>query len=157
MVERSQPLPTPPPPPPPEEMDFSTSETVLEVVGEENLKETLKPIVEIMRRVYSDINVLIQLADARQSENIAQKAETASVMSAELVEALSTYRDSIGPVTRMKVNQHLTGVESSHNDFSSVASRLPRIATATDLEKMSKTLSQLCTNIEKLAVALPNL
>jgi len=117
----------------------------------DSLKESLKPIGNSMKTVYTEIKTLINLADARQSENIKDKTEAVTKTCDALVDELSSYRDSIGPVARMKVNKHLCTIEATVNDFTKLSNNLPKIATATDLEKLSKTLSGLCTNIELLS------
>ena len=121
------------------------------------LKPELISVAELMRLVYSNIKMLITLADERNSENIRDKTERAMETCRTLVDELSSYRDSIGPVARMKVNKHLTAIESGVNDFSKLSTNMPRIATATDLEKLSKTLCNLSDNLENLATSLKNL
>ncbi|XP_057290035.1 tyrosine-protein kinase ABL1-like [Hydractinia symbiolongicarpus] len=122
-----------------------------------NLKPELVPISENMQQVYKSISNLITLADSRQSENIGVKIESATKECMSLVDGLSQYRDSIGPVTRMKVNKHLNTIENHVNDFCNLSRNFPRIATATDLEKLSKTLCILCQSLELLSSSLPNL
>lgn len=121
------------------------------------LKPELISVAELMRLVYSNIKMLITLADERNSENIRDKTERAMETCRTLVDELSSYRDSIGPVARMKVNKHLTAIESGVNDFSKLSTNMPRIATATDLEKLSKTLCNLSDNLENLATSLKNI
>ena len=121
------------------------------------LKPELISVAELMRLVYSNIKMLITLADERNSENIKDKTKRAMETCRTLVDELSSYRDSIGPVARMKVNKHLTAIESGVNDFSKLSTNMPRIATATDLEKLSKTLCNLSDNLENLAASLKNL
>ena len=67
------------------------------------------------------------------------------------MDSLSSYRDSIGPVARMKVNNHLTAIEGQYNEFSKFSSDLPRIASATDLERLSKTLTSLSASLVNLS------
>lgn len=132
----------------------TTSATSKLTIDQSRLKPELVPISECLVSVYKVLKNLISLADLRQSENIREKTSDGTTGCTELVDRLSAYRDSIGPVARMKVNKHLTTIESSVNDFVTLSKDLPRIPTATDLEKISKTLSSLCTALEQLANAL---
>lgn len=124
-------------------------------IDQANLKPELIPISESLQLVHKVVMNLISLARSRQSENIGEKAENGTSCSEELVDKLSSYRDSIGPVARMKVNKHFTAIKNNVDDFSAFSRDLPRIPTATDLEKMSKTLNILCNALEDLAKSLP--
>lgn len=122
-----------------------------------SLKPELTSVCDSMQTVYRSIKILISLATLRESENIGDKTEAATKECCDLVDLLSSYRDSIGPVARMKVNKYLTSIESLYNDFCKLSKNLPRIASATDLEKLSKTLTSLAEGLETLCSNLSNI
>ena len=115
-----------------------------------NVAETLESLDQVLKN-------LISLAHNRQSENFGDKSNDCLSLCNELVDRVSSYRDSIGPVARMKVNRHLTNIESGVNDFTNLAKNLPRIPTATDLEKVGKTLKALCEWLAGLSTSLSSL
>ena len=133
------------------------TETYALSISKDNLKSELIGVFDTMQLVYHSVKSLIALADARQSENIAEKATNIFQQCNELVDKLSTYRDSIAPVPRLNVSKHLTSIESNVNEFQKLSINLPRIATATDLEKLSKSLCALCNSLIVLSNALPSL
>ncbi|XP_047134794.1 tyrosine-protein kinase ABL1 [Hydra vulgaris] len=126
-------------------------------IKKDGLKSELIGVLDIMQLVYQGVKSLILLADSRQSENIAEKAANIFQQCNELVDKLSLYRDSIAPVPRQNVSKHLSSIENNVNEFQKVSCNLPRIATATDLEKLSKSLGALCNSLIVLGNALPSL
>lgn len=126
-------------------------------IDQSALKPELVPVSECLLSVHKMLKNLISLANCRQSENIGEKVADSTTGCTDLVDKLSSYRDSIGPVARMKVNKHLTTIESNVNDFMTLSKDLPRIPTATDLEKISKILNSLNTSLEQLAKSLGDL
>lgn len=120
------------------------------------IKEQLYPIAESLEKLFESSKYLIILAENRQSQNVCEKSLSCLTKCTELVDNISTYRDAIGPVARMKVNKYLTNLDSNVNDLSNLLKNLPKIPTATDLEKIGKTLKSLCKTLEDIAVALPN-
>lgn len=124
-------------------------------------KSTVKPelhgVAETLESLDQVLKNMISLAHNRQSENFGDKSNDCLSLCNELVDRISSYRDSIGPVARMKVNRHLTNIESGVNDFTNLAKNLPRIPTATDLEKVGKTLKALCEWLAGLSTSLSSL
>ena len=121
------------------------------------VKPELHGVADTLESLDQILKNLISLAHNRQSENFGDKSNDCLSLCNELVDRVSSYRDSIGPVARMKVNRHLTNIESSVNDFTNLVRNLPRIPTATDLEKVGKTLKALCEWLAGLSTSLSSL
>jgi len=151
---KQPPLPLPPASP---TVAVSNDDIQCISIDKTNVKEQLHPVVDTLQVLDQILKNLINLANNRESKDIGEKCSSCLGHCDELVDGISSYRDSIGPVARMKVNKHLTSVESSVNDFTTLSKNLPHIPTATDLEKMSKILKVFCTGLENLSVALPTL
>ena len=149
----------PPAPPPPTSPTVAVSNGHVSClsIDKTNVKEPLHPVADTLQTVDQILKNLINLANNREAKDIGEKCSSCLGHCDELVDRISSYRDSIGPVARMKVNKHLTSVEGSVNDFTNLSKNLPHIPTATDLEKLSKILKVFCTSLENLSVALPDL
>ena len=126
-------------------------------IDRSRVKPELHGVAEALESLDNVLKNLITLAHNRQSENFGVKSNDCLSLCNDLVDRVSSYRDSIGPVARMKVNRHLTNIESGVNDFTNLSKNLPRIPTATDLEKTSKTLKALCEGLAGLSTSLSSL
>ena len=126
-------------------------------INKASVKPGLRPIVDEIENLYQRICEIIDMTDARLIEGVKDKSDNCADIANTSLENLSEYRDSLGPVARMKVNPHLNTLESSLNDFVSFKDKFPAIPTATDLGKLGKILSSFRDGLDKLISSFPSL
>ena len=126
-------------------------------VNTSSLKQDLIPVAEETQNLYRCACDIITLAEARVSENIKGKSEGCVTTADSLLERLSTYRDSLGPVTRMKVNKHITSLEEGNSELKSLLNQISDTPNTVELSRICKMLTSLVDVIETLSKSLPEL
>ena len=121
------------------------------------LKPELLPVAEELQNLYRSACDIITLTDARISENIKEKSDGCVSIASSLLDRLSAYRDSLGPVTRMKVNNHITSLEECNNELKSLSSELPYSPNAVELSRLCKMITAVVDVIETLSNCLSSL
>ena len=127
------------------------------VVNTASLKPGLLPVAEAVQNLYRTACDIITLAEARVSDNMKCKSEECATAGSLLLENLSAYRDSLGPVTRMKVNNHIIKLEEFNNELKSLSSELPPSPNTVELSRLSKVITAIVDVIEVLSNDLPSL
>jgi len=127
------------------------------VINTASLKPGLLPVAEAMQNLYRTASDIITLAEARVSDNMKSKSEECVTAGSLLLDNLSTYRDSLGPVTRMKVNNHIIKLEEFNNELKSLSSELPSSPNTVELSRLSKVITTIVDVIEILSNDLPSL
>lgn len=122
-----------------------------------SLKPELIPVAEELQNLYRSACDIITLTDARESENIKQKSEDCVSIATALLDRLSAYRDSLGPVTRMKVIKHITSLEECSNELTSLSAGLSHSPNAVELTRLSKMIISIIDVIETLSNCLSSL
>lgn len=126
-------------------------------INMKSLKPNLIPVGEGLQDLYRSSCDILTLAEARVSENVQEKSKECVSIATSLLDRLSAYRDSLGPVTRMKVNSHITSLEEITNELKSFASELPSSPNAIELSRLSKMISAVVDVIATLSTCLPSL
>lgn len=127
------------------------------VINTTALKSDILPVAEELQNLYRTACDIITLTEARVSDNIKSKSEDCSSIASSLLDCLSAYRDSLGPVARMKVNNHITRLEECNNELKSLSSELPSSPNAVDLSRLGKVITGVVDVIETLSNYLPSL
>ena len=127
------------------------------VINTASLKSELLPVAEELQNLYRTACDIITLTEARVSDNMKSKSEECSNIASSLLDCLSAYRDSLGPVTRMKVNNHITKLEECNSELKSLSSELPSSPNAVELSRLGKVIIAFVDVIETLSNYLPSL
>ena len=127
------------------------------VINTTALKSEILPVAEELQNLYRTACDIITLTEARVSDNMKSKSEECSSLASSLLDCLSAYRDSLGPVARMKVNNHITRLEECNNELRSLSSELPCSPNAVDLSRLGKVITGVVDVIETLSNCLPSL
>eukprot|EP00794_Sanderia_malayensis_P015690 gene15690-17272_t len=131
----------------------SSSHHQLKVISVDmnNLKADLVPVAERMQDVYRSACDVITLADARCSANLNAKAVDCADVGTVLLDALSSYRDSLGPVRRMRVNRHISNIEDSCNELKNLTGDLSEVVTTVEMSRLTKVISSFIDCLETLS------
>lgn len=121
------------------------------------LKAELIPVAEEIQNLYRSACDIITLTEARISENVKNKSEECTNVASRLLDVLSSYRDSLGPVTRMKVNKHIMSLEESNSELTNLNNDLSTVPNAIELSRLGKMINSVIDVLATLSNCLPEL
>ena len=121
------------------------------------LKAELIPVAEEIQNLYRSACDIVTLTEARISENVRNKSEECTNVASRLLDVLSSYRDSLGPVTRMKVNKHIMSLEESNSELTTLNNDLSTVPNAVELSRLGKMINSVIDVLATLSNCLPEL